>query len=146
MIPIPGFPGYEIDEAGNVLSLVRHEPHFLKRKIDAHGYPQVALRANWYLLHRLVLLAFRGPCPEGQEGRHLDGNPLNWHLSNLEWATHTVNVRDQQRHGTNHNARKTHCKRGHPFDSTNTYRAPSTPSSRMCRACYASRAREATNE
>ncbi len=41
------------------------------------------------------------------------------------------------RHGrvpaTHHNASKTHCKRGHPFDAQNTYYAPD--GQRRCRTC-----------
>src|SRR5262245_45795953 len=33
-----------------------------------------------------------------------------------------------------HNATKTHCKHGHPFDQTNTYYA--TDGQRRCRACF----------
>lgn len=55
---------------------------------------------KWFQVHRLVLLAFVGPCPEGMEGRHLDGNHLNNWLGNLEWATHEVNMQDKTFHGT----------------------------------------------
>jgi hypothetical protein len=34
------------------------------------------------------------------ECRHLDGNRLNNHLSNLCWGTHQENIDDQIRHGT----------------------------------------------
>jgi WhiB family transcriptional regulator, redox-sensing transcriptional regulator len=34
---------------------------------------------------------------------------------------------------THHNASKTHCKRGHPFDLANTYYAPD--GQRRCRTC-----------
>lgn len=34
---------------------------------------------------------------------------------------------------------RTHCKRGHPFDEENTYRAPGTPNARRCRKCNAIR-------
>ena len=41
------------------------------------------------------------------------------------------------------NAAKTHCPHGHPYDEDNTYRLPSKPSHRYCRACMraSSRAR-----
>ncbi len=50
--------------------------------------------------HRLVLLAFVGPCPEGRECCHWDGNPSNNSLSNLRWGTKSENARDKERHGT----------------------------------------------
>lgn len=51
-------------------------------------------------IHQLVLLAFVGPCPKGYACRHLDGDPKNNHLSNLEWGTYTENNRDRIAHGT----------------------------------------------
>jgi hypothetical protein len=54
-----------------------------------------------FSIHRLVLTAFVGPCPEGMVGRHFpDRNPANNHLENLSWATRTVNQRDRIFHGT----------------------------------------------
>lgn len=35
-----------------------------------------------------------------------------------------------------HNARKTHCREGHPFDERNTVRWPHDPSKRHCRICH----------
>jgi hypothetical protein len=52
------------------------------------------------LVHRLVLEAFVGPCPEGMEGCHNDGNRLNNDLSNLRWGTRSDNRDDARKHGT----------------------------------------------
>jgi hypothetical protein len=38
-------------------------------------------------VHRAVLMAFVGPCPEGHEARHLNGEPNDNRLSNLCWDT-----------------------------------------------------------
>jgi hypothetical protein len=51
-------------------------------------------------VHILVLEAFIGPCPEGMEARHLDGNSYNPKLSNLKWGTPVQNARDRVTHGT----------------------------------------------
>jgi hypothetical protein len=73
----------------------------LKNHIDANGYLFTILgRGKRAPTHRLVLLAFSGPCPEGQEGRHLDGNPANCALDNLKWGTPVENHADQYRLGT----------------------------------------------
>ena len=50
--------------------------------------------------HRLVLESFVGPCPDGCEARHLDGNRLNNRVENLAWGTHRENMDDMDRHGT----------------------------------------------
>ncbi len=52
--------------------------------------------------HRLVLETYVGPCPEGLECRHLDGDPANNRLGNLKWGTHAENVQDAVKHGTHY--------------------------------------------
>lgn len=52
-------------------------------------------------VHRLVLLAFVGPCPLGMEACHFpDRDPANNRLENLRWDTHINNKADQLVHGT----------------------------------------------
>ena len=51
-------------------------------------------------IHRLVLEAFVGPCPEGMEGCHEDGNRFNNRLDNLRWDTRSNNHKDKHKHGT----------------------------------------------
>lgn len=52
------------------------------------------------LVHRLVLEAFVGPCPEGMEACHFpDRDPTNNRLDNLRWATHADNEKDKDAHG-----------------------------------------------
>lgn len=90
-------------------------------------------------IHGLVLAAFDGPRPDDLETRHLDGNPTNNRLSNLIYGTGTENQLDRVRHGRHENAIKTHCPQGHPYDEANTYRIPSKPRNRYCRACQKAR-------
>lgn len=47
-----------------------------------------------------MLEAFVGPCPDGMECCHEDGNPGNNALSNLRWGTTRDNQADRVRHGT----------------------------------------------
>lgn len=51
-------------------------------------------------ISRLILDAWVGPCPEGMECCHNDGNAMNNVLSNLRWDTHWNNVQDQISQGT----------------------------------------------
>lgn len=49
-------------------------------------------------VHRLVLRAFVGPCPDGQETLHLNHDPTDNRLCNLKYGTHLENVRmDRER-------------------------------------------------
>jgi hypothetical protein len=43
--------------------------------------------------------AFVGPCPEGMQVAHNDGNAANNHLSNLRYATAWENAQDKLQHG-----------------------------------------------
>jgi hypothetical protein len=71
------------------------------RGYRAISYPNGCGRYGRLYIHRAVCELFNGPCPEGQECRHLDGNPTNNRASNLAWGTPTDNSRDKIEHGTN---------------------------------------------
>lgn len=51
------------------------------------------------LVHRLVASAFLGPCPKNKEVNHKDGNKLNNKLENLEYASHSDNMKHAIRSG-----------------------------------------------
>jgi hypothetical protein len=53
------------------------------------------------LVHRLVLLAFRGEPPTPHhECAHWNGDPSDNSIGNLRWATKVENHADRWRHGT----------------------------------------------
>lgn len=107
---IPGYEGqYQVSDFGHVKSLARR----VKRSQGLYNVSERILKSiqrpdKYYVVHlphgmvytyQLVLLAFVGPCPEGQECRHLDGNCQNNRLDNLKWGTRSENARDRVRHG-----------------------------------------------
>lgn len=69
----------------------------IKQHKTRDGYMQVGLhvagRSVTYRTHRLVYAAFNGPIPEGLVIDHLDGNPANNRLDNLEAVSTAENVR-----------------------------------------------------
>lgn len=85
-------------------SKVNYDARILKPIAANSGYWVVGLKPSRhsrpFLVHRLVLEAFVGLCPEGMECRHLDGNPRNNILSNLRWGTRLENQQDSIKHGT----------------------------------------------
>lgn len=88
-----------------VAQLPRLRNRILKVNTDNYGKREtVALcfmaKVRRFQVHRLVLQAFVGPCPEGMECRHLDGSHLNNRLENLAWGTREENMEDMRRHGT----------------------------------------------
>jgi hypothetical protein len=87
-------------------------------------------------VHSLVILAFVGPRPDGEQVRHLNGNPADNRLTNLAYGTQSQNQQDSLRHGTHAQAAKTHCPRGHSYlDEGNVMHRRT--GGRRCRACHA---------
>jgi hypothetical protein len=120
-LPVVGWEGlYEVSDQGRVRSLDREVPNGrggvlrlkgkeLRWRINPHrgGYATVAPcragRNSWCYVHLLVLEAFVGPCPDGMQAAHGDGDVMNNALSNLRWATPPDNANDRKLHGTNRN-------------------------------------------
>lgn len=64
------------------------------------GHFYVKFGVKGYQVHRLVLQAFGRNNRPGEECRHLDGNPANNRLENLQWGTRGENIADKARHET----------------------------------------------
>jgi hypothetical protein len=106
---------------------------------DGKGYGQMQNNGRTYLAHRVVYEIECGPIQDEMELDHLCRNPGCVNPAHLEPTTHAENVR----RGVSPpaiNARKTYCKRGHPFDDENTFIAKS--GKRRCRACDRERERQ----
>ena len=112
---IPGCPGYQAGDDGSIWScwkncgprpkrLTDRRIARLKPGVGTKGHEYVNIHKNKvqtsHLVHRLVMLTFVGPCPEGMEVCHWDGNPANNSLSNLRYDTPAANNADKLRHGT----------------------------------------------
>lgn len=68
----------------------------LTQRRDRDGYWRVKIGGRPVPVHQLVMLAFTGPCPAGQEVRHLNGQDDNRWVS-LCYGTHAENERDKLR-------------------------------------------------
>ena len=98
---IEGYEGlYQVSNLGRVKSLKNHKGTYrekiLKPTSDKLKYERVALYKNGkqkrFQIHRLVATAFilnpnNLPCVN-----HIDENPSNNHVSNLEWCTYEYNI------------------------------------------------------
>lgn len=166
-LPVVGYEGrYEVSSHGRVRSLDRvlirgnniRQPmrgRVLKPwgKGGEGDRPHQVVTLGHYdrhYVHVLVLEAFVGPRPDGCEGCHNDGNPLNNRADNLRWDTASANQRDRLAHGTHHYGNRTHCINGHEYTPENIrwrirtgprYVTPSRV--RECRTCARERGQAA---
>ncbi len=105
---VPGYPKYRVLSSGSIWyrSGYRRGYRWLRTRafFDRYGYLQVNLSADGrkrrFYLHTVVLLAFVGPRPNGEECRHMDGEKTNNRVENLCWGTRAENAADQERHDT----------------------------------------------
>ena len=113
--PIPDFPGYDVSDQGRVRSYYQRvkggigrqrlaaEPQRILNPSLRGGYFTVSLYGNntktTVKIHQLVMQVFVGPCPEGMEVCHGDGNPQKNHLGNLRYDTHQANMQEAETTG-----------------------------------------------
>ena len=93
---IDGFQNYEVSSLGRVRTRRMMKPNY------TNGYEYVSLSKDKkqyrILVHRLVAETFLGPCPEGMECCHLNGDRMDNRVENLEWNTHQKNIGDVVKH------------------------------------------------
>ena len=109
---IEGFPGYRVGSDGSVWGRRKQNKHGpanfgewkrLAPDVTKSGHLRVKLypARKQFFVHRLVLEAFVGPCPQGMESCHdPDRDPTNNSVSNLRWDTRQENQNDTVKHGT----------------------------------------------
>lgn len=75
-----------------------------KQYADKNGYLKVGVSvdAAWsnQSVHRLVATAFNGPCPNGLQCSHLNGDKRDNSPGNLAWVTCKENISHKNIHGT----------------------------------------------
>jgi hypothetical protein len=91
---------YEVSDQGNVKSFVFDgRGRLLKPYAAGTNHLAVKLKggARRYV-HRLILTAFRGPCPDGWVARHINGVGADNRLDNIEWSSRSRNALDREQH------------------------------------------------
>jgi excisionase family DNA binding protein len=148
--PVDFGTNYQVSSMGSVCNIKTGKS--LTGTVTEDGYIRFCLTGpngeHWNVTaHVLVMRAFAGPCPDGQQVRHLDGDPTNnrWAPGseeeakalggNLIYGTPAENCEDRDEvHGRNGHANKTCCGTcGEPYDEANTYINPD--GRRSCRNC-----------
>jgi hypothetical protein len=101
---VPNFDGYFATECGRVISTLRNTPVFINGKVDKDGYRNLILykegNRHYFKNSRVIAMTFLGERPKGYVIRHLDGNPLNDDVDNLQYSTQKENLQDRLLHGT----------------------------------------------
>ena len=107
--PVVGFEEwYEVSTLGRVKRLKAgpgtRAGRVLKPLRGVKGYSQVGMntggKCKGCFVHHLVLTAFIGPRPSGEEARHLNGRRNDNRLENLKWGTPKQNQADRVTHKT----------------------------------------------
>jgi len=97
---IPGYEGvYEVSDQGRVRRIGKAKGaqvgRIKKLTTKANGYVVVGMKNGSVrrveYVHRLVMLAFAASESGRNEVNHIDGNPQNNRLENLEWASRSEN-------------------------------------------------------
>jgi hypothetical protein len=83
------------------------------------GYGSFRVDDHTESAHRVAWVEENGPVPEGMDVLHHCDNPPCCNPRHLFLGTAADNARDSVAKGRHQAARKTHCRRGHPFDGTN---------------------------
>lgn len=106
--PVVGYENiYEVSDSGEVRTSLgkvtftekhgvrKWKQRTLKNKVNKRGDNRVNLwkdgKPKTFLVHRLVALAFISEVEGKTYVNHIDGNPSNNHVSNLEWCDHKDN-------------------------------------------------------
>ncbi len=101
-------------------------------------YGKTSHRGKYAIVHRLGYRLMVGPIPDGLTLDHLCRNRACWNPEHLDPVTLQIN--NHRGDGwAGHNARATHCSKGHEFDDANArwrYRADKRPNPhRQCKQC-----------
>lgn len=100
-VPLQDFPDYLINKLGEIKNI--HLNRIKKIGVGKRGYPVVSLcqgkRQYVRTVHVLLARTFL-PNPKNlPQVNHIDGNKLNYQLSNLEWCTAKENILHARRTG-----------------------------------------------
>ena len=106
---------------------------------NSGGYGQLQVKGRMVYAHRYAYELLTGPIPSGLTIDHLCRNRACVYPAHMEPVSRGGNVLRGEA-PTAYNARKTHCKHGHPFNAANTYFRLDRKG-RMCRECKRMRER-----
>lgn len=89
---IPSLPDYEASTLGRIRRIGGDFVHQGYRGTTTL-YPGANVQSRYFYTHRLVAEAFYGVSARGIEVDHIDGNPFNNRVGNLDYVTRRENMR-----------------------------------------------------
>lgn len=106
---------YHVSSYGRVKSLKFGKERILKQAYNKYGYLFIIIYRKNYKpkfskIHRLVALEFIPNFDNKPQVNHKDGNKLNNHIDNLEWATCSENMQHAWDNGLNEKIRTAKSK------------------------------------
>lgn len=98
---IPGYEGYY--QASNYGKIRNSQLHILSSRVGNAGYKMTSLQVSGkrklWLVHRLICLTFIANNENKDFVNHKDCDKLNNNYNNLEWCTHSENMRHAYANG-----------------------------------------------
>ena len=151
--PVPGYGGhYEASNLGNIrvkdrVVVRKHSTggmanFFYKGRLlkpcrsDKYNHQVVHIgydgKKENVLVHKMVMLAFVGPCPEKMECCHGNGDAADNRIENLRWDTHQENNQDRKKHGR-YASGEAHPMAKLTLEQVKQIRLSSKPSKDLCK-------------
>jgi hypothetical protein len=123
------------------MSRVRRENDCLvwTAPLDKDGYGSFYLRRRNRRAHRVAWYDMHGEIPDGMVINHICRNRACVNTQHLQVVTIRENVLKDSTTISAINARKTHCRKGHPFDRV--YKSSKGGKQRSCSICDAAKHR-----
>jgi HNH endonuclease len=112
---------------------------------DKHRYGRFYAGSRVQGAHRVAFAFVNGDIPAEMRIVHICNRLCCVNPSHLQAVTHAQSMRIiVSRDGIDHNANKTHCPKGHPYDPENTYLGPrgNGRTYRHCRICKRARRKQ----
>ena len=110
-LPVDGYDNYFISNHGNIKNSKTNK--IMKQKTAKNGYKRIGLSKNgnvkYFLIHRLVSIAFLENPDEKPKVDHIDENKTNNNVKNLRWSTPKENKYNQGKNKNNKSGYKGVC-------------------------------------